>query len=198
MTATHAAEPNAVDSFLKMSPAEQEEIIHEMIESVGDDPAKRAEMKAAMRGLQKMSRDEEFTKFKELARQWLGGAPWSFFVNNSEEILEVMLNHERITEEEAVLYRDDKEAWTKILRSLWEEIGQLKDVEVREGAKLWLDWAPWEVFVQNSNQILEAMVSKGRVTPSQAETFSADKEAWLNELRVIWTEVSIAANNEEL
>lgn len=81
---------------------------------------------------------------------------------------------------------------------LWEDIGQLKDVEVRADAKLWLEWAPWDIFLRNSDEILKAMVLKGRVTPSQAETYSADEEAWLKELRSIWEEVSVAANNEEL
>jgi len=198
MTVTHAAESSGVDSFLKMSPNEQEEIIRDMIESVGDDKEKRTEMEAMLRGLQRMNKDEEFTMFREMARDWLGGAPWDFFVKNSEEILDVMLAHERITNEEAEKYRDDKEAWTKILRVIWEDIGQLKDVEVRADAKLWLEWAPWDIFLRNSDEILKAMVLKGRVTPSQAETYSADEEAWLKELRSIWEEVSVAANNDEL
>ena len=52
--------------------------------------------------------------------------------------------------------------------------------------------------MRNSDEILKAMVLKGRVTPSQAETYSADEETWLKELRSIWEEVSVAANNDEL
>ena len=131
----------AMELFMGMSPSEREETIRELMEAVGDDPEKRAEMElllsklpavdaeqlknspGGMRSsLKQMVQDDEFAKARTDAKQSLGGTPWSLFVENSDAILEATIASGQISPEQAATFKSDNEAWLKQLRVIWEDV----------------------------------------------------------------------------
>eukprot|EP00566_Odontella_aurita_P026334 CAMPEP_0113554378 /NCGR_PEP_ID=MMETSP0015_2-20120614/16117_1 /TAXON_ID=2838 /ORGANISM="Odontella" /LENGTH=186 /DNA_ID=CAMNT_0000455515 /DNA_START=225 /DNA_END=785 /DNA_ORIENTATION=- /assembly_acc=CAM_ASM_000160 len=133
----------SMEIFMGMSPEEREETIRALMEKVGDDPEKRAEMQLllsklpAMDGellknspagiqsdLKQMVHDDEFSKAKKDARQMLGGTKWEFFLENQAEILESVIASGQISPEQAAQFRTDKEAWIRQLRVIWEDVAK--------------------------------------------------------------------------
>ncbi|EJK68314.1 hypothetical protein THAOC_10518 [Thalassiosira oceanica] len=137
----------AMELFMAMSPTEREETIRDLMEAVGDDPEKRADMELLLSklpavdaeqlknspggtrsSLKQMVQDDEFAKAREDAKQTLGGTPWDLFVENSDAILEATIASGQISPEQAATFKSDKEAWLKQLRVIWEDVA-LRDTK---------------------------------------------------------------------
>ena len=128
-----------------MSPEEREETIQGLLEAVGDDPQKRAEMEAliaalpameaeqAKRGtqqsnLKQMVQDDELAKAREDAREHLNGTPWSFFLENEAAILEATIASGQLSAEDIALFKTDKQMWLKQLRVIWEDAAKQQEL----------------------------------------------------------------------
>ncbi|KAL7533208.1 hypothetical protein ACHAXR_005105 [Thalassiosira sp. AJA248-18] len=163
-TVSHAAEPiiieddhpiltdpaslQAMEIFMGMSPEEREETIKGLMEAVGDDPTKRAEMELIVSklpaldaeliknskdgktasSLKQMAQDDEFAKARHDARSQLDGTSWDFFVANQDAILEATIASGQLRPEDIATFKSDKKAWLKQLRVIWEDVAKKEEL----------------------------------------------------------------------
>lgn len=132
----------SLEIFMGMSPAEREEAIRGLMDAVGDDPQKRAEMEDLLKKLpaldaeqlknspggnvhssiQQMVHDDEIAKAKQDARKMLDGTTWEFFWENQEAILESTIASGQLSAEDAALFKADTRAWKKQLRVIFDDL----------------------------------------------------------------------------
>jgi len=124
-----------------MSPEEREDAIKGLMDVVGDDPIKRAEMELLISKLpaldaeqlrnspggihssmEQMLRDDELAKARRDAQQMMGGVSWDFFVENQAMILEATIAGGQISSKDAAKFQADEQAWMKQLRVIYEDV----------------------------------------------------------------------------
>lgn len=135
----------AMEIFMAMSPQEREETILNLLEAVGDDPVKRAEMELIIAKLpaleeeqlerselastlKQMVSDDEVRKARATARKHLDGTSWEFFVENQAAILETTVASGKLSPAEVKLFKNDKEVWMSQLRVIWEDITKKQEL----------------------------------------------------------------------
>lgn len=134
----------AMELFMGMSATEREETIRGLMEAVGDDPAKRAEMEFIISKLpavereqiknspggrtsstlKQMVHDDEVAKAKQNARRQLDGTTWETFWENQEAILEATIQGGQLSPEDAARFKTDEKAWEEQLRVIFEDLGK--------------------------------------------------------------------------
>jgi len=133
----------AMEIFMGMAPEERASTIKGLMEAVGDDPQKRAEMELIISklpaldeetlknspagvhsSLKQMIQDDEFAKAQRDARQQLGGVSWEFFVENQAAILDATIQSGQLSAEDAARFKTDDEAWMEQLRVIWEDVAK--------------------------------------------------------------------------
>lgn len=133
----------AMEIFMGMAPEERASTIKGLMEAVGDDPQKRAEMELIVStlpaldeetlknspagvhsSLKQMIQDDEFAKAKNDARQQLDGVSWEFFVENQAAILDATIQSGQLSAEDAARFKTDDEAWMEQLRVIWEDVAK--------------------------------------------------------------------------
>jgi hypothetical protein len=137
----------AMEIFMAMAPEEREETIRGLMEAIGDDPEKRAEMESLVSklpalheeqlrnspdgvasSLNQMVKDDELAKARADARRQLDGTSWEFFVENRAAILDATIAGGQLSPEDVVRFRTDDEAWLKQLRVIWEDVVDKKEL----------------------------------------------------------------------
>lgn len=137
----------AMEIFMGMSPDEREETIRGLMDAMGDDPKKRAEMELLLAklpalsdeqiknsdsgiqsSLKQMVQDDEFAKARRDARKQLDGTSWEFFAENQAAILEATIAGGQLSPEDAALFKTDEEAWLKQLRVIWEDVAKKQEL----------------------------------------------------------------------
>ena len=133
----------AMEIFMGMAPEERASTIKGLMDAVGDDPQKRAEMEFIISklpaldeetlknspagvhsSLKQMIQDDEFAKAQRDARQQLDGVSWEFFVENRAAILDATIQSGRLSAEDAARFKTDDEAWMEQLRVIWEDVAK--------------------------------------------------------------------------
>lgn len=131
----------AMEIFMGMSPSEREEAIHGLMDAIGDDPKKHADMEYLIKqlpaldaehlktspagmhsNLEQMVQDDEVAKAKKDARQILDGTTWEFFWVNQAAILENTIASGQLSPADAARFMTDEDAWKKQLRIIWEDV----------------------------------------------------------------------------
>mmetsp|Transcript_4295 Transcript_4295/g.12119 ORF Transcript_4295/g.12119 Transcript_4295/m.12119 type:complete len:187 (-) Transcript_4295:220-780(-) len=137
----------AMEIFMGMAPEERASTIKGLMEAVGDDPQKRAEMEliisklpaldeemlknspaGAHSSLKQMIQDDEFAKAQKDARQQLDGVSWEFFLENQAAILDATIQSGQLSPEDAARFKTDDEAWLKQLRVIWEDVAKKQEL----------------------------------------------------------------------
>ena len=135
----------AMEIFMGMAPDERASTIKGLMEAVGDDPQKRAEMELIISklpaldeetlknspagvhsSLKQMIQDDEFARAQRDARQQLDGVSWEFFVENRAAILDATIQSGQLSAEDAARFKTDDEAWMEQLRVIWEDVAKSK------------------------------------------------------------------------
>ena len=134
---------------MNMSPQEREETILGLLEAVGDDPKKRAEMELiiaqlpamedekqraqnrygakVVSNLKHMVQEDEIAKARETAQNHMPSS-WEFFVENQEAILEATIASGQLSDEEVELFKSDKKIWLQTLRKIWEDTSKKQEL----------------------------------------------------------------------
>lgn len=122
---------SAMEIFVGMSKEEREDTIRGLMERVGDDPVKRAEMEGLLKlldkdnsdsNLKEMVYEDEIAKAKAEARRQLDGTDWKSFWAKQAEILETVLASGQLSPEDAARFKTDEDAWKTQLKIIWDDL----------------------------------------------------------------------------
>jgi hypothetical protein len=131
---------NAMEIFMGMSAQERYETMHGLMEAVGHDPSKRAEMEtlikmlpqmdydddndASVTSLRQMIHDDEMRKAQHEAQRQVEGQDWESFWAMQADILEATIASGQLTPEQAADFKTDEDAWKAQLRIIFDDLQQ--------------------------------------------------------------------------
>ena len=132
-----------------MSPEEAQEAFAEVLEMMGedkDDPEMLEAIQEVMREMENMNTgddvkyrlssmtmEEEVAQATEVALEMISTSEWDVIYNKREDILDSVIASDKMSAEDAALYKSDAAAWEKELKHIWEELqSQANDAGTRE------------------------------------------------------------------
>lgn len=138
-----------MEAFALMSPEEAQEAFAEVLEMMGedkDDPEMLEAIQEVMREMENMNTgddvkyrlssmtmEEEVAQATEVALEMISTSEWDVIYNKREDILDSVIASDKMSAEDAALYKSDAAAWEKELKYIWEELqSQANDAGTRE------------------------------------------------------------------
>lgn len=138
-----------MEAFALMSPEEAQEAFAEVLEMMGedkDDPEMLEAIQEVMREMESMNTgedvkyrlssmtmEEEVAQATEVALEMISTSEWDVIYNKREDILDSVIASDKMSAEDAALYKSDAAAWEKELKYIWEELqSQANDAGTRE------------------------------------------------------------------
>ena len=126
----------AMEIFNAMSPEDMQEAMLGLLEAVGDDPEMLAAIQEVQKeiemmkasgendagNLQDLIEDDGLAAASQDALDMLGSKDWESMWEMQEEILQGVLESDKLSAEEAALYKSDVSAWEKELKFIWNEL----------------------------------------------------------------------------
>ena len=138
-----------MEAFALMSPEEAQEAFAEVLEMMGedkDDPEMLEAIQEVMREMENMNTgddvkyrlssmtmEEEVAQATEVALEMISTSEWDVIYNKREDILDSVIASDKMSAEDAALYKSDAAAWEKELKYIWDELqSQANDAGTRE------------------------------------------------------------------